>query len=52
MARDFIRYGMTEDKTADDVARIFQEQMEWLKNEGEIPQSQTLPPSQKPKAGP
>lgn len=52
MVRDFIRYGINENKTADGIAQIFKEQMEWLQENGEIPQSQILPPSQKPGAGP
>lgn len=51
-ARDFIRLGVTENKTAEDLTRIFEEQVEWLKNEGEIPQANPLPPSPKPKGGP
>ncbi len=49
MARDFIRYGINENQTADDVARIFQEQMEWLKENGELSKPSDMPPSQKPK---
>lgn len=49
MARDFIRYGINENQTADDVARIFQEQMDWLKENGELTKTSELPQSQKPK---
>lgn len=52
MARDFIRYGINENKTAQDLASIFQEQMEWLKNEGELTPANPQPPSQKPKDDP
>ena len=52
MARDFIRYGLNEEKTADTIAQIFKEQMEWLQENGEVPRSNPQPPSQKPKAGP
>ncbi|MBX3032374.1 MAG: hypothetical protein KF865_00490 [Bdellovibrionaceae bacterium] len=48
-ARDFIRYGINENQTADDVARIFQEQMDWLKENGELTKANEPPPSQKPK---
>lgn len=51
-ARDFIRFGITENKTAEDLTRIFQEQVEWLKNEGEIPQANPQPPSRKHKGDP
>lgn len=47
MARDFIRYGIGESKTTDEITRIFQEQVEWLIENGELPQA-TLPPSQQP----
>lgn len=49
MARDFIRYGINENQTAADVARIFQEQMEWLNENGELTKANPLPPSHKPK---
>ena len=49
MARDFIRYGINENQSADDVARIFKEQMEWLKENGELTNVNPLPPSHKPK---
>ncbi len=52
MARDFIRYGINEDKSTDEVARIFGEQMEWLKENGELTKPNQLPPSQKPKGDP
>lgn len=52
MARDFIRYGLTENITAEDITQIFKDQMEWLKENEEVPQSQSKPPSQKPKADP
>lgn len=52
MARDFIRYGIGENKTADDITRIFQEQVEWLRENGEARQANPLPPSQKPKDDP
>ena len=52
MARDFIRYGINDEKSPDDVARIFQEQMEWLKENGELTKPNPLPPSQKPKGEP
>jgi len=52
LARDFIRYGIGENKTPDDIIRIFQEQVEWLGENGEIPQVKPLPPSQKPEDDP
>jgi hypothetical protein len=52
MIRDFIRYGISEDKTPDGIAQIFKDQMEWLQENGEIPKDPALPPRQKPKAGP
>ena len=53
MVRDFIRYGITQDKTVEDIARIFQEQMDWLNENGELNQNQTpMAPGQKPKADP
>lgn len=36
MARDFIRYGINEDKSIEEVNRIFQEQMNWLKENEEF----------------
>lgn len=44
MARDLIRFGINENKTADEVARIFQEQMDWLKENEELTK-QTANPS-------
>lgn len=49
MARDFIRYGINEDKSIEEVNRIFQEQMDWLKENEELTKPKPLPPSQKPK---
>ena len=49
MARDFIRYGINANQTAEDMARIFQEQMDWLNENGELTKADTKPPSQKPK---
>lgn len=48
MIRDFIRYGIRENQTAEDLARIFQEQVEWLKETGEIIETQNQPQGQKP----
>ncbi len=45
MTRDFIRYGINEDKSIDEVARIFQVQMDWLKENEELTKPKSLPPS-------
>ena len=52
MARNLIRFGINENKTADEVARIFQDQMDWLNENEELSKPEPLPPSQKPKGGP
>lgn len=52
MARDLIRFGINENKSADEVARIVQEQMDWLKENEEFTKSDNLPPSQKPRGEP
>lgn len=52
MARDFIRYGLNEDKTTEEIFRIFQEQMNWLKENGELDKAQSQPPGQKPEGDP
>lgn len=49
MARDFIRYGINEDKSIEEVNRIFKEQMDWLKENEELTKPKSPPPSQKPK---
>lgn len=52
MIRDFIRYGINENQTVEDLTRIFQEQMEWLKETGEIVEAQNQPQGQKPEGDP
>jgi hypothetical protein len=52
MVRDFIRYGLNEDKTIQEVVHIFQEQLEWLKENGELDKAQNLPQGQKPEGDP
>lgn len=52
MVRDFIRYGLNEDKTIQEVIHIFQEQLEWLKENGELDKAHNLPQGQKPEGDP
>lgn len=49
MARDFIRYGYNERMNLEEVARIFNDQMEWLKENELKAEASELPPSQKTK---
>lgn len=52
MARDFIRQGLNDDKPLDEIVKIFNEQVEWLAEGGEIAKINELPPRQKPKGDP
>lgn len=52
MARDFIRYGLNEEKSAQEVSQIFQEQMDWLKENGELNKTPKQALGQKPEGDP
>lgn len=52
MVRDFIRFGVIKGKTTEELSQIVGEQVEFLRESGEIPSAQDLPTSPTPTVRP